>query len=126
MQVPPRLAERLDAPVPRGHVVCGGVRPGKVQRNGGKLHRGAPLQKQDPVVVRNPEQFTKSVDGPFGKLDEFLAAMTDFHHRHARSAPVEQFVPGALEDACRKRGRTRGEVVDAFHDLHNRALFRRK
>jgi hypothetical protein len=53
------------------------------------LRAGAALHEQHLVVARDAEQFAQIRLGLGGHLDEGLAAMADFHDRHAAAVPVE-------------------------------------
>jgi len=60
---------------------------------------------------------TWTLEGPppsfFRTRDKRLAAMTHFHHGHARALPIEQLLTSLLQDFKGQRGRPRGEIENA-------------
>ena len=75
-------------------------------RDGGELRGRAALHEEHAIVGRNGEQFAQVRLGALGHGHERLAAMADFHHRHA-ALPVEQFVARLLEHRQRQDGGSR-------------------
>ena len=64
-------------------VVHGGIGRGQVHRDGREHAGGAALQEQHLVVSGDGQQLAQVGFGLLGDGDERLAAMGDFHHRHA-------------------------------------------
>jgi hypothetical protein len=54
----------------------------------------APLQEQDLVVRRNPQQIAQICVRGLGNRHELFAAVAHLHHRHARALPVEHVLAG--------------------------------
>ena len=88
-----------------GDDVAGTAAAHEVHGDARKLQRGAALQKQDAVVVRNAQQATQ---GCLGVVDDLLVharSMAHLEHGHAATAVVHHLVGDLGEHACRQCGR---------------------
>src|SRR6185369_7008520 len=71
---------------------------------------GPALQEQHLVVRWYGQQRAQILLGLLGHADEGLAAVADFHHRHAAALPVRQFGLHLLQHFKRQRCRAGSEV----------------
>src|SRR5882672_1027328 len=110
-----RLLDRLLAPRARIDIV-GGLFPGEeVHGNCREVQRRAALEEQHLVIGRNLEQLAEILLRGRGDLDELLAAMAHFHHRHARTVPVEHFRGSLREHLLGQDCRARAEIDHPRH-----------
>ena len=97
----------------------------QVQRHGGKLLRGAAMQKQDGIRVGNMHQLGQAGDGAVVDFQIGFTSMAHLHHGHARGTTAHQLLLRALQHRERQHRRSRRKIVNAVHNspslLHGRA-----
>ncbi len=103
-------------PVAR-HDVAGMAREHEVHRHACELERGAALQEQDRVVVRNAIELLEGCLGILEDLFELRRSMAHLKHAHATALVVEKLGLGFLEHTLGHCCRTWVEVEHASH-LH--------
>ena len=77
----------------------------------------APPCRNNLVVSGDREQLAQVRFGFLRNADEGLAAMADFHDRHAAAAPVDHFCLSLLENFQGQCGRPWGEIEYA-HEIN--------
>jgi hypothetical protein len=80
----------------------------------GKCVVAPPCMKRTGIL-RDVHEFAQIGFRLLGNLDERLAAVTDFHHRHAKPLPVDKFGLGLLQYFERQHGWTRAEIDNPCH-----------
>ena len=85
--------------------------PHEIQRHHGELGGGAPLQKQDVIVVRHAEQAAEARLGVLKDLVEHLGSVAHLHHGHPGAPVVGDLGSRPLQHLQRKHGGTGGKIV---------------
>ena len=119
---PLRLAQGLFRPG-AGHQVVGGLILGeKIHGDHEELRGGAPLQKQDLVVVGNAAHLPAESHRLVVDVQKRLAAVGMFQDADPRVAQRQKRLAGLLQNGDRQDGRPGRKVVDPFgHGMFSRS-----
>ena len=114
-----RFLDRLLRPF-TGVDVVGDTAPAqKVHWHDGVLGNRSALQEQHLVILRNCQQFAQAGFSLRVNRDEFLASVTHFHDRHARSVPIQHLVARFFQNLLRQN---RGPCTEIEYSPHFRLL----
>ena len=91
----------------------------EVQRDGGKLRRGTPLQKEDAIVRRDPEQGAEGFFRARDDLRKLRGAMAHLQHGHTGIPVAKKGISCGLQDFERKHGGPGGKIIHSFHQKYH-------
>ena len=89
-----RFLDRLLGPLSGVDIIGHRSAAEKIHRHDGIFANRPALQEQNPVAGGDRQQCAQIGLSLVGDADEFLAAMTHFHHRHAATVPIQHFGGG--------------------------------
>ena len=98
-----------------GHQVIRRAGGHKIQRDHGELLGGAALEKADLVVVGDVQHPPHGGLGVRDDLVEPFAAVAHFHHAHAGTVVVQQFLLGGFQNSFRQHRRSGAEIINSGH-----------